>query len=218
MHVTRAVCIVILFVLVGCGIAWHLHRMGYVPPRPVARVLPLIPPKPEGILIHHSATPFRLKGRLVDAQKIDEMHRQRGFSIECNGKTYHIGYHYVILPDGRVQPGRPENCPGAHSGVTYYNQRYLGICLVGDFDSRGRWNGKRSPKEPTPAQIESLVKLCATLMRKYDIPLRNVRRHRDVNQTNCPGDRFPFRRVQRLIAAEVEKRIQTVSGRHQFDN
>lgn len=211
MRILRSVAVILLFVLTGCGIVWYLYRAGYPVPRLVTNIIPARPPAPEGILIHHSATPFRLKGRLVDAKKIDEMHRQRGFSIVCDGKTYHIGYHYVILPDGRVQPGRPENCRGAHSGNGYFNSRYLGICLVGDFDSHGRWNGRRSAKEPTQAQIESLVKLCAKLMLKYDIPLRNIRRHRDVSQTYCPGNRFPYRRVQTLIAQELQRRIQNAS-------
>ncbi|MDW8319722.1 MAG: N-acetylmuramoyl-L-alanine amidase [Armatimonadota bacterium] len=214
MRFLGAVAIVALFVLVGCGIAWYLYRAGYPLPAPIARIIPVPPPVPEGILIHHSATPFRLKGRIVDAKKIDEMHQQRGFSITCGEKTYHIGYHYVILPDGRVQPGRPEDCPGAHSGNSYYNRRYLGICLVGDFDSHGKWNGRRSAREPTPAQIHALVKLCAKLMQKYDIPLRNVRRHRDVSQTYCPGDHFPYRRVQTLIAQELERRIQNAAVTH----
>ncbi|GIV16153.1 MAG: hypothetical protein KatS3mg022_1588 [Armatimonadota bacterium] len=105
MRTLRAAATVILFVLIGCGIVWYLYRASYPLPSPVARIIPARPPMPEGILIHHSATPFRLKGRIVDAKKIDEMHRQRGFSIVCNQKTYHIGYHYVILPDGRIQPG-----------------------------------------------------------------------------------------------------------------
>jgi N-acetyl-anhydromuramyl-L-alanine amidase AmpD len=211
MRFVRTFSIIIALILIGCAIVWYIYRTGYPVPAPLTRITPPRPPVPEGILIHHSATPFRLKGRIVDAKKIDEMHRQRGFSIICGDKTYHIGYHYVILPDGRIQPGRPENCHGAHSGSSYYNSRYLGICLIGDFDSHGRWNGRRSAKEPTPAQIQSLVKLCAKLMQKYNIPLQNVRRHRDVSQTYCPGDRFPYRRVQMLIAQELEKRIQNAS-------
>ena len=214
MHLVRAAAIIFLFALTGFGVAWYLHRAGYPLPTPTERLFPPAPPKPLGILIHHSATPFRLKGRMVDAKKIDDMHRQRGFSIVCDGKVYHIGYHYVILPDGRIQPGRPENCPGAHSGSSFYNQRFLGICLVGDFDSHGRWNGRRSPRQPTQAQIESLVKLCTRLMHEYDMPLRNVRRHRDVGQTYCPGDGFPFGRVRALIAQELERRLQNASMTH----
>ncbi|MGQ9880074.1 MAG: peptidoglycan recognition protein family protein [Armatimonadota bacterium] len=211
MHVIRSISIVVPFVLAGCAIAWYLLWMSYPLPKPIVRVVPFRPPVPEGILIHHSATPTRLKGRIVDAKKIDEMHKKRGFSIVCSDKVYHIGYHYVILPDGRVQSGRPENCPGAHSGITYYNQRYLGICLIGDFDSHGRWNGKRSPRRPTEAQVRSLVNLCAKLMRKYNIPPQNVRRHRDVSQTYCPGDYFPYRRVQELIVHELERYMQNAS-------
>jgi hypothetical protein len=48
-------------------------------------------------------------------------------------------------------------------------------------------------------------------MQKYNIPLQNVRRHSDVSQTCCPGDRFPYRRVQMLIAQELERRIQNAS-------
>lgn len=207
----RTVLIVTLFILVGCGIAWYLSRAGYPPPAPIVRPVPPPRPTPEGILIHHSATPFRLKGRMVDAKKIDEMHQKRGFRIVCGEKTYHIGYHYVILPDGRIEPGRPEDCPGAHSGNSYYNRRYLGICLIGDFDSHGRWNGRRSARQPTAAQIASLVQLCARLMRKYNIPLDNVRRHRDVSQTYCPGDQFPYQRVKRLIAQELHQQVQNAS-------
>ncbi|MDW8291154.1 MAG: peptidoglycan recognition family protein [Armatimonadota bacterium] len=214
MRLLRAVGIVVLFILLGCGIAWYLYRAGYPLPPPVARFVPPPRPLPEGILIHHSATPFRLKGRIVDAKKIDEMHQKRGFSVVCDGKTYHIGYHYVILPDGRVEPGRPEDCPGAHAGNSYYNRRYLGVCLVGDFDSHGRWNGRRSTKQPTRAQIEALVQLCARLMHKYNIPLEKVRRHRDVSQTYCPGDQFPYQRVKRLIAQELQQRIQNASLRY----
>lgn len=214
MRIIRDVTIIALFVLFGYVVAWYLLRAGYPLPEPIARMVLIRPPVPEGILIHHSATPTRLKGRIVDAKKIDEMHRQRNFSIVCDNKVYHIGYHYVILPDGRIQRGRPENCPGAHSGITYYNQRYLGICLIGDFDSHGRWNGKRSPRQPTEAQIQALAKLCVKLIRKYHMPIENVRRHRDVNQTYCPGDHFPYGRVRMLIAQELRTQMQNASIKH----
>lgn len=207
MRIIREVIIITPFLLFGYAVVWYLLHAGYPLPEPIAPKIPTHPPVPEGILIHHSATPTRLKGRLVDAKKIDEMHHQRGFSIVCKDKVYHIGYHYVILPDGRIQPGRPENCPGAHSGVIYYNQRYLGVCLIGDFDSHGRWNGKRSPRQPTEPQIRALVKLCVKLIQKYRMPLENVRQHRDVSQTYCPGDYFPYRRVQELIVQKLKRHM-----------
>ena len=55
------------------------------------------------IIIHCSAVrPYQTS----TAAQIDSWHRARGW----NG----IGYHYVILRDGTVQPGRPEDAVGAH--------------------------------------------------------------------------------------------------------
>src|SRR5437016_681095 len=88
---------------------------------------------PGGIIIHHSAVPPFPDGRPIDAKLIDEIHRERGYNAFYWGRFYHIGYHYVILPDGTVQQGRPEHCRGAHAQG--YNS-YIGICLVGDFSSK----------------------------------------------------------------------------------
>ena len=50
----------------------------------------------------------------------------------------HIGYHFLILPDGTVERGRPESMWGAH---TRDHNDTLGICLVGDFDRRDNPRG-----------------------------------------------------------------------------
>lgn len=56
------------------------------------------------------------------------------------GQIYHIGYHYIILPDGTLESGRPEKCKGAHA--VGYND-YLGICLIGDFSPGDNINGEK---------------------------------------------------------------------------
>lgn len=146
--------------------------------------------KPAGIIIHHAAIPPRPDGRPVDAKLIDDIHSARGYSAFYWGHFYHIGYHYVILPDGTVQPGWPEHCKGAHAPG--YNS-YIGICLIVDFSSRDNPNGARGLTEPTDAQMHALTELCRSLREKYQIPLSAVRRHSDVNSsTECPGDQFPF--------------------------
>jgi len=94
------------------------------------RILPLVP---RGIVIHHSATDTNI-GLGVDAAFLDRVHSDRGWGLRYGQNVYHIGYHYVILPDGTVQAGRPEWMPGAHTAG--YNH-YLGICLIGDFSDRG---------------------------------------------------------------------------------
>jgi N-acetylmuramoyl-L-alanine amidase len=145
---------------------------------------------PAGIVIHHSALPPLPGGRAAGVEMIDRLHRERGFGAFYWGRFYYVGYHYVILPDGTVQAGRPEHCRGAHA--TGFNS-YIGVCLTGDFSSTGNPAGARGGLEPTPAQMRSLVELTNRLRARYGIPLGNVIRHHDANpDTDCPGDRFPF--------------------------
>jgi N-acetylmuramoyl-L-alanine amidase len=152
---------------------------------------------PAGIIIHHSAVPFPPGSERNPAKFIDEVHRDRGFSVFYWGRFYHIGYHYVILPDGTVQEGRPEHCHGAHAAG--YNS-YIGICLIGNFSSTTNFTGNEGPTQITQAQFEALTRLCRQLQGKYDIPIERIHRHIDVNSsTECPGDQFPFEKLLSVL-------------------
>lgn len=69
------------------------------------------------------------------AQVIDAWHVERGFQRSADWRKRQnpdlaaIGYHYVIGRDGTVFTGRHVDEVGAH--VKGYNQRSIGICLVG---------------------------------------------------------------------------------------
>lgn len=144
--------------------------------------------RPRGIVIHHSA----LGGdadRRADAAVIDAVHQRRGWGVFWGGRTYHIGYHYVIRPDGTVEPGRPERCRGAHTKG--FNDS-LGICVLGNFNDGA----------PTARQRRALAALCRRLMLRYDLRPEDVRRHRDcpAAATDCPGKRFPFAALRRELA------------------
>jgi N-acetylmuramoyl-L-alanine amidase len=145
---------------------------------------------PTGIVIHHSTfPPGSPPGFRLDADGLDAIHKERGFGIFYWGRVYHIGYHYVILPDGTVQQGRPEHCEGAH---TLGQNSYLGICLIGDFSTAHNPDGERGLRRPTSAQMRALLELSARLRETYGIPPERVFQHRDLNpDTECPGDRFP---------------------------
>ena len=158
---------------------------------------------PVGVVIHHSASPARLGKKPVQAKEIDAWHDSRGFKVVYEGKVYHIGYHYVILPDGTVQAGRPEYCQGAHVDAWGMNHWLLGICLVGNFSTRANPDGKLGPARPSPAQMKALVGLLLKLQEKH--PLFMVLRHKDLNpDTECPGDRFPYQDLLKRLA-EAEK-------------
>lgn len=151
---------------------------------------------PGGIVIHHTATGAYVKGRRVDVKLISQWHESRGWGAEYRGEEFHIGYHYVILPDGTVQPGRPEWMRGAH---TRGHNDYLGICLVGNFDTASNPDGVEQPARPTEAQIAALVKLLRDMLTKYRLTTGDIYRHSDLGATACPGDRFPMEEVIRRV-------------------
>ncbi|MCU1270113.1 MAG: N-acetylmuramoyl-L-alanine amidase family 2 [Acidobacteriaceae bacterium] len=158
---------------------------------------------PTGIVIHHTA--FIGSEKLPSGERdVDRYHQQRGFQIYCSGRVYHVAYHYLILPDGRVQHGRPERCEGAHARG--YNA-YLGISVIGDFSTRDDQLGKKRPKTPTAKQLNAMVKLCRMLRQKYKIPLQHVLRHSDIASTDCPGDRFPFDKFMQRLKAEDTRAV-----------
>ena len=131
------------------------------------------------IVIHHSASPItvRRNGETVpvDAAMIREWHLTKGWSD--------IGYHYVILPDGSCEDGRPLHRPGAHCIAGNRNFIGIGICLVGDFS-----------QTPVPeAQLNGLLKEVVALMNAFHFQEEDVELHREVPgaATECPGGFFP---------------------------
>ena len=154
---------------------------------------------PAGIVIHHTATGAHVEGKRVTAELISKWHEARGFRAEYRGQSYHIGYHYLILPDGTVQRGRPDWMMGAH---TSGHNDYLGICLVGDFDSASNPAGREKPSTPTKEQLGALVKLLTDLLVKYRLHAEDICRHSDLAPTACPGDRFPMKEVLRRVKAK----------------
>jgi hypothetical protein len=108
-----------------------------------------------------------------------------------------IGYHFVIgngqgMPDGDIEPTFRwrQQLQGAHAGVAQYNQRGIGVVLVGNFEN--------SP--PTDRQLSSVRRLVGILKREYTIEPVNVIGHGDVKATECPGQLFPLDDVRSSVA------------------
>lgn len=153
---------------------------------------------PAGIIIHHSV--LIPSGDLPETERaLDRFHYAQGYEVSCFGKLYHIAYHYLILPNGKILSGRPERCEGAHARG--YNS-YLGIALVGNFSSHVRSRARGTPAKPTKAQLASLVRLCCYLRQKYSIPLQHIMPHNEVSKTECPGDGLEFNTVLAAISRE----------------
>ena len=120
--------------------------------------------KTERIILHHAAA------SQCSVDDIDRWHKQKGYSC--------IGYHFFIKKNGTIYRGRQENAVGAHAYQNNYNS--VGVCFEGDFEK----------EYMTDAQVESAKELVAYLKNKYNIS--KVQKHKDVNNTSCPGKNFRF--------------------------
>ena len=123
------------------------------------------------IIIYCSATP---EGRPFTADDIGRWHRARGWKG--------IGYHYVILLDGTVQPGRPLDQPGAH--CQGHNAHSIGICYIGGLSRDGHPRDTR-----TPAQKQALRSLVARLRESF--PHATLHGHNAFSSKACPSFRVP---------------------------
>lgn len=114
-----------------------------------------------------------------------------------------IGYHYYIRKDGSIYRGRPEWAVGAHA--TGHNDRSIGICCEGAYMT-----------ETMPAaQLASLKALLRDIMGRYGTLA--LKRHRDVNSTSCPGDRFPWAEAQNYMKEDdsmTQKKTVAIDGKN----
>lgn len=132
-------------------------------------------PRTEQIVIHHTESGD------VPAATVHEWHLARSFAG--------IGYHYLIHGDGSIERGRPEWAVGAHAKPANYNG--IGVCFAGNF---------MGGKEPTQAALAAAGELIRDIRSRYgDIP---VKKHRDVDDTDCPGDSFPWAKLRAAIETE----------------
>lgn len=132
--------------------------------------------KTDEVILHHA------EASRASVEDINRWHLGNGWAG--------IGYHYYIRKDGKVYRGRPEWAVGAHAKG--HNNRSVGICCEGAYMT-----------ETMPAaQLAALKALIREVMAKY--PGAKLLRHKDVNETDCPGRNFPWAEAQRYAEKEVE--------------
>jgi hypothetical protein len=119
------------------------------------------------------------------------MHRAKGWD--------ELGYDFVIgngtdTSDGLIEVGPrwTKQKIGAHAKTpdNRFNEFGIGICLVGNFEV----------ERPTPAQVRSLTRLVAYLMRTYQISPDRVLGHGDTKPTECPGRYMNVAMIRRQAA------------------
>jgi N-acetylmuramoyl-L-alanine amidase len=122
------------------------------------------------LVLHHTSRPSDdlleadIAAEAAHLRFLQACHFDRGWSD--------LGYHFVIVPSGRVFLGRPPSALGAH--VKGWNRGTLAICLAGDFDLH----------PPTPAALQSLSVVRNELVPQAGLPLVG---HCDLAPKRCPG-------------------------------
>ena len=104
-----------------------------------------------------------------------------------------VSAHYFIKKNGRIITLVPDLYIAWHAGKSYWkkytnlNKNSIGIEITNP--------GHNIKYERfSKAQIESLVKLCKFLIKKYNLKLKNILGHSDIapNRKKDPGEKFPW--------------------------
>lgn len=122
----------------------------------------------EAIFVHCSAT---RPEQDVGVREIRQWHKQLGW--------LDVGYHFIIKRDGTVEEGRPIEAVGSH--VKGWNEKSIGICLVGGVDSK-----MQPDANFTKEQMESLKHMLETLKQTL-YPNIIFKAHHDVAPKACPS-------------------------------
>ena len=145
--------------------------------------------QPKRLTLHHTFTRPNLAASASLAQECQRMRDIHAEHVNGNGCD-DIGYHYIMMPSGRIFEGRSELKRGAHDAIN----DGLGVAFDGDY----------TRSVVTEAQYQSAVQLCAILCRRANIDnpltlvptptdtfgtrlLPRIIGHRDRVATACPG-------------------------------
>lgn len=150
--------------------------------------------KVDMIILHHIAH------KTADIHAVHNYHRSRTY-INSSGKTGYwsgIGYNYFITFDGIIYEARGLNV-GAHT--LNYNNRSIGIGFQGDFQQQ----------QMPDAQLKAGAALCKKLMQDHSLTERDIKLHKDLSATVCPGKNFRISELKELLLTTVQNPPPTES-------
>jgi hypothetical protein len=127
----------------------------------------------EKITIHHGGEKFP-----DDRDPLQYLRALQSWSRSDKG-WIDIPYHFVIDLEGTVYEARPLQYPG-DTNTSYDPTGHVLIQIVGDYRDR----------ELSAAQLVSIIQLSAMLAWRHEVPVSEIRGHRDYapGETVCPGE------------------------------
>ncbi len=108
-----------------------------------------------------------------------------------------IPYHFMIDLSGVVYEARPINIPG-DTNTEYDPTSHALVEVMGNYEIQ----------ELNSEQISTLAKLIALLVKQYDVPLDNIKSHKDYSRnTLCPGKNLYKYLEDGSLISKVEKEL-----------
>jgi len=166
------------------------------------------------IILHHSATDYQLNDTDTDGKQIGRVICEKAKKLwEDKYPSYRCDYHFLIGHTGKVFNGQLVENSSWHCTSYEANLISIGICFLGNFEHI------KMPIE----QFNAGVELIKSLMEQYNIPLKNILRHKDVvsdithhsNSTLCPGKNFPY--IELLDALRNGEPFPEINSGQAFD-
>jgi len=142
------------------------------------------------ITLHHGGEFFP-----EDKDPVDYLRNLQSWSRTEKG-WMDIPYHFMIDLKGNIYEARPINHPG-DTNTDYDVRGHALICVMGNYEVQ------KLSKE----QLKAVVELTSFLVKKFDVPLDEIKGHKDYASTLCPGEDFyKFIRdntIQKLVAQKI---------------
>lgn len=144
---------------------------------------------PRRVTVHHTET----RPGPAEAQVATHLKGVQRFH-QSEKKWPDIAYHVLIDPAGRAWEGRSLAMRGDSGTVYDLSDRAL-ICLIGKFNE----------DRPTPEAWATLVRVIAEVCRKYGIATTEITMHRQLAQTDCPGNNVAAKVSDGTLKRDVDK-------------
>lgn len=183
--------------LAALVLSGSLYAMGWglrstPPPSPSPMVTPRpVPPKPSVVFLPSPNQDFRPEGMPIDCIVIHDtetpgVRSARRIANHFLNPRSQVSAHYIIGKDGEIVQCVEDNRRAWHAGLSKLGNRVK----VNDFSIGIELVNAQTGTDPfTDAQYESLNRLVAHLVVKYQIPKDRIVGHKDI--TNRPDKRDP---------------------------
>jgi N-acetyl-anhydromuramyl-L-alanine amidase AmpD len=116
----------------------------------------------------------------------DEKRYYRSLGYKCD-------YHWLIDTDGNVFNPQSESLQAFNAGNNDVNARSIAICVIGSF----------TVNRPSDKQFANLLKTLKIVHKRY--PNAQIKMHKEIVSTSCPGDYYANYVYPLLIKADKMK-------------